>query len=276
MFKKSQAILKIFLSEKNFNRAYNIAWRIYLIWVDLKDKIHFGVNKNLALLTRNKEKIMQMNIMQKVKPYTMVGRSGMYVTYDSVVKIEKENIQGAIVECGVARGGSAAMMALISEHFNGKRKYWLFDTFEGLPPPSEKDDYIEPIYENNDKHAGRVAEGYCLGTVDEVEELLFKNLQLPSEKFTLVKGLFQDTLHKEKNNIGSISILRLDGDWYDSTITCLNNLWDSVTPGGVVIMDDYVSVPSCKKATHDFFDSRNIKVDIELDDRGGAYFLKPV
>ena len=59
MFKKSQAILKIFLSEKNFNRAYNIAWRIYLIWVDIKDKIHFGVNKNLALLTRNKEKIIK-------------------------------------------------------------------------------------------------------------------------------------------------------------------------------------------------------------------------
>ena len=57
---------------------------------------------------------------------------------------------------------------------NGKRKYWLFDTFEGLPPPSEKDDYIEPIYESNDKHAGRVAEGYCLGTIDEVENLLFE------------------------------------------------------------------------------------------------------
>lgn len=275
MFKKSQAILKIFLSDKNFNRVYNIAWRIYLIWVDLKDKIHFRVGKYFALLTRNKEKIMQMDIMQKVKPYTMVGRSGMYVTYDSVIKIEKENIKGAIVECGVARGGSAAMMALISEHFNGKRKYWLFDTFEGLPPPSEKDDYIEPIYESNDRHAGRVAEGYCLGTIDEVENLLFETLKLPREKFTLVKGLFQDTLHKEKNNIGEISILRLDGDWYDSTLTCLNNLWDSVAPGGVVIMDDYVSVPSCKKATHDFLNSRNIIVDIELDDRGGAYFLKP-
>ncbi|MDC0549782.1 TylF/MycF family methyltransferase [Alphaproteobacteria bacterium] len=275
MFKRSQAILKIFLSEQGFKRAYSIAWSLYLKWVDFKDKMHFGTGNILALLTSKEEKIVQMQIMRKIKPYTMVGRSGMYVTYDSVVKVEKENISGAIVECGVARGGSSAMMALASEHFNGNRHYWLFDTFEGLPPPSDKDDYIEPVYESDDKHAGRVSEGYCLGTIEEVENLLFSNLKLPREKFTLVKGLFQDTLSDQKDKIGDISVLRLDGDWYDSTMCCLENLWDNVSQGGVVIMDDYVSVPSCKKATHDFLDCRKINVDIELDERGGAYFLKP-
>ena len=88
MFKTSQAILKVFLSEQGFNRAYNIAWRIYLKWVDFSDKAHFEISKNLALLSGKKEKAMQMEIMQKTKPYTMVGRSGMYVTYDSIVKIE--------------------------------------------------------------------------------------------------------------------------------------------------------------------------------------------
>jgi len=274
MFKTSQAILKVFLSEQGFNRAYNVAWRIYLKWVDFKDKAHFEIGKNLALLSGKKEKAMQMEIMQKTKPYTMVGRSGMYVTYDSIVKIEKEKIAGAIVECGVARGGSSAMMALTSEYYNGNRHCWLFDTFEGLPPPSDKDHHVEPIYNSDDKHASRVSEGYCLGTVGEVEELLFSVLKLLKEKFTLVKGLFQDTLHEKKNEIGDIAVLRLDGDWYDSTLCCLENLWDSVSPKGVVIMDDYVSVPSCKEATHDFLDSRKISVNIELDNRGGAYFFK--
>ena len=275
MFKTSQAILKVFLSEQGFKRAYSIAWSVYIIWSDFKDKIHFRMGKTLALLSGNKEKSLQMEIMQKVKPYTMVGRSGMYVTYDSIVKIEKEKIVGAIVECGVARGGSSAMMALTSEYYNGNRHYWLFDTFEGLPPPSDKDNHVEPVYESNDKHASRVSEGYCLGTIKEVESLLFSTLKLPREKFTLVKGLFQDTLSNEKDKIGDIAILRLDGDWYDSTMCCLENLWDNVSPGGVVIMDDYVSVPSCKEATHDFLDSRKINVNIELDERGGCYFNKP-
>jgi len=276
MFKRPQKILKYFLSEKDFKKVYSLAWSVYTTWRDYKDIMHFRMGKFTALVYGNKEKYLQMDIMNKVKPYTMVGRSGMYVTYDTVLRVEKEKIVGAIVECGVARGGSSAMMALASEYYNGKRHYWLFDTFEGLPAPSIKDNYVEPDYESDDKHAGRVSEGYCLGTIEEVKTLLFSTLKLPSEKFTLVKGLFQDTLSSQKDKIGDIAILRLDGDWYDSTMCCLENFWDNVVPGGTVIMDDYVSVPSCKEATHDFLNSRKIDVKIELDERGGAYFIKPI
>ena len=276
MFKKSQWVLKLFLSEQKFNKAYNLAWRLYLKWSDLKDRLHFCFNKLTAVLSGNKDLEIKMRIMQIVKPYTMVGRSGMYVTYESVYKAEKEELKGAIVECGVARGGSSAMMALVSEKYNGTRNFWLFDTFEGLPPPSEKDNHVEGIYESKDKRASIVSEGFCLGTIGEVEALLFNTLKLPREKFTLVKGLFQDTLIGQKDKIGDIAVLRLDGDWYDSTMCCLENLWDNVTPGGIVIMDDYASVPSCKQATHDFLDAKNIEVDFKLDDRGGCFFVKPV
>lgn len=275
MFKKSQSVLKLFLSEKGFNRAYNIAWPLYIQWSNLKDKLHFSLGKLKAVLSVNKDLWLKMSIMQKAKPYTMVGRSGMYVTYESVHNAEKMGLKGAIVECGVARGGSSAMMALISEKYNGDRSYWLFDTFEGLPPPSEKDNHVDGRYMSKDKRASIVSEGYCLGTIDEVEALLFNKLKLPKEKFSLIKGLFQDTLVKQKDKIGDIAVLRLDGDWYDSTMCCLENLWDNLVAGGIVIMDDYVSVPSCKKATHDFLDARGIEVDITLDDRGGSYFVKP-
>tara|TARA_Y100000588_G_C14270734_1_gene932181 strand:+ start:1251 stop:2081 length:831 start_codon:yes stop_codon:yes gene_type:complete len=275
MLERSQAVARFFLSEKGFNIAYNLAWRLYMKWSDLKDALHFRWGLLTALLTGNKDKAAQMKIMKTVKPYTMVGRSGMYVTYDSVVKAERENLEGAIVECGVAQGGSSAMMALISQLYNSNRHYWLFDTFKGLPAPSERDNHADGIYTSSDKHASLVAEGFCLGTVQEVEELLFSKLNLPREKFTLVEGLFQDTLSNHREKIGKVSVLRLDGDWYDSTMCCLENLFDNVVPDGVIIMDDYASVPSCKKATHDFLDSRGIEVDIKLDDRGGCYFLKP-
>jgi len=167
------------------------------------------------------------------------------------------------------------MMALTSEYYNGKRHYWLFDTFEGFPPPSDKDDYVEPVHASDDKHASGLSEGYCLGTIEDIENLLFSTLKPPREKFSLVKGLFQDTLSDQRDKIDNISILRLDGDWYDSTLCCLQNLWDNVSLGGVVIVDDYVSVPSCKKATHDFLESRKISVSIEFDERGVEYFVKP-
>jgi len=91
----------------------------------------------------------------------------------------------------------------------------------------------------------------------------------------MVAGWFQDTLPEYKNKIGEISFLRIDGDWYESTKCCLENLYDNVVTGGYIFIDDYGSVIGCKKATDEFLENRKLNVELMLDDRGGCYFVKP-
>ena len=73
--------------------------------------------------------------------WTMVTKDHFDYAVDSVTKINKNNIDGDIVECGVWKGGMSMAMVLANQQDNIERKFWLFDTFEGLPPPaSVKDD----------------------------------------------------------------------------------------------------------------------------------------
>lgn len=91
----------------------------------------------------------------------------------------------------------------------------------------------------------------------------------------MVKGMFQDTLPNYWNEIGDIAVLRLDGDWYESTKCCLEWLYDNVLDGGYVIIDDY-NLVGCRKALDEFIASRNIKVDIIEDERGGCWFQRVI
>ena len=89
----------------------------------------------------------------------------------------------------------------------------------------------------------------------------------------MVKRFFQDTLpHSE---IQHIALLHLDGDWYDSTRVCLEQLYDKVSPGGVIQIDDYGHWAGARKALHEFFDQRRIQVDLKYLDYTGRQFIKP-
>ncbi|HUP59862.1 MAG TPA: TylF/MycF/NovP-related O-methyltransferase [Thermoanaerobaculia bacterium] len=80
------------------------------------------------------------------------------------------------------------------------------------------------------------------------------------ERVEIRKGWFQDTLPSAKHEIGSIAVLRLDGDWYESTRVCLDNLYDLVAPGGYVIIDDYNYWEGCKRAVDEFLAARGLGV----------------
>lgn len=164
------------------------------------------------------------------------------------------------------------MMALVSKQLGAvSRTKWLFDSFEGLPDPTEKDyrngqvgEVIRPI--------GR---GECLGTIEQVQELMFKKLALPQGEVQLVKGWFQDTVPTHREKVGPIAILRLDGDWYESTKIPLENFYGQVVPGGYVIIDDYATCFGARKATDEFRLENDIPSPLIPDGRGGAWFEKP-
>ena len=186
--------------------------------------------------------------------------------------VEKNKIPGDIIECGVAQGGSAAMMALSSRVLGDlNRNFWFFDSYEGLPEPTIED------YEGKKAgdYVGILVKGSCLGTIEQVSELLFYKLNLPRNKINLIKGWFQDTIPAYRDKVGNIAILRLDGDWYESTKIPLENLYTNISPGGYVIIDDYATCFGSKKAVDEFIEKNSIDTYLRPDYRGGAWFKKP-
>jgi hypothetical protein len=211
----------------------------------------FGTNRERARL------------VHRVMPYSLVGAAGLEATYDAV---RATTAQGSIVECGVAQGGCAALMCLAAPD----RKVFLFDSYEGLPDPTEKD------YEQGKTglHARDLKKGECLGTVEQVSSLLFDRFKLDRARVTLVKGWFQDTLAVTADQASPIAVLRIDADWYESVKCCLDALYDRVAPGGAIIIDDYGSCFGARKAVDEFLAARGIVPDLRPDGRGGVALVK--
>jgi hypothetical protein len=215
-----------------------------------------------------------------------------YRTIHSVINIEsivrevfRKKINGAFVEAGTYTGGASAF-ALLSLMRNFKDKnlpnYWGFDSFEGMPSPSFKDGinafkWLNPnLSKVNIKMNKSVLIGSHVNLADYNQCLDYlRNTNYPSLKINLVKGWFQDTLKMNKKNIGKIAILRIDGDFYDSTLCVLDELYDNVSKGGVIILDDYGNFEGSRKATHFFFKKKKIKPFLHYVDSGIRYFIKP-
>ena len=254
--------VKHFLPKSMFLRIYDTAFSLYRR--KLRKKYISGYDRrNIA---HEKAKLVHESM-----PHSLVGWQGLEATYDAVIRVHQQAIEGDLVECGVAEGGSALLMARVTNHQKDPRKLWLFDSYEGLPEPTSSD------FESGKtgSHSRPLPKGSCLGTIEQVSQLLFETYPLPRNRVELVKGWFEDTLHETKDRIDGISVLRLDGDWYESTLTCFQELYDLVTPGGVVILDDFYSCFGCKKATIEFLETRGEPCRLIADGRGGAYFYKP-
>lgn len=158
------------------------------------------------------------------------------------------HLAGCVVECGVWRGGMSAGLARV---LGPKRTYFLFDSFEGLPPAKEIDgeaavrwqqDTTSPMFHDNcTARADFAARAMKLAGVDSPH---------------LIKGWFDQTL-PSFTPPEPICLLRLDGDWYESTMVCLEALFDYVVPGGLVVLDDYYAWDGCSRALHDFLSRRS-------------------
>ena len=210
-----------------------------------------------------------------IYPYSMVDVKRLSNIYDLAKLVERNRGEGVFAECGVWRGGCAAIMGFVSKRAKSNRKIWLFDSFEGLPEPTAKDGKIAEDYAQN-RVGGRLKTiNKCVGPIDNVKEIFFNVLKINPDNVVIKKGWFQDTLPKARNEIGPISILRLDGDWYESTKCCLDNLYDNVVRGGYVVVDDYGHWEGCKKAIDDFFAERKIETSLIKIDYAGVYFKKP-
>ncbi|MES2216180.1 MAG: TylF/MycF/NovP-related O-methyltransferase [Patescibacteria group bacterium] len=214
----------------------------------------------IQFLILKPEAIFAIPGIRRIRGYTMQTIAGVYQMREHIRHIIREDIRGAIVETGSWKGGLGAYMAQFG------RETWLFDSFEGLPPMTEKDAEIT----GPKGLATYVQTGYIAVPEKMAREIAAKLGVKPH----IIKGWFNESLPKYKNEIGPIAVLRLDGDTYDSTIDALNILYESVVKNGIVVIDDYYDFRGCREAIYDFFTQNKIAPAIHRYPFGRAYFVK--
>jgi hypothetical protein len=187
--------------------------------------------------------------------FTMAGELRLENVEDCIAHVVADKVPGDFVECGVWRGGSSIYArAALDAHGGADRLVWLCDSFEGMPARTA-DDLADPELKGTT---------YLEVSLENVQEN-FRRFDLLDDRVKFVKGWFSDSLPAAP--IKTISILRLDGDYYSSTMDALTALYDKVSPGGYIIIDDYNAFASCKAAVTDFCKMHNINPTLhEIDD----------
>jgi len=174
---------------------------------------------------------------------------------------------GDYVECGVFRGASVMNMALTLLHCNcTDRKNYLYDTFEGMPDTTPEDGQVAREYVSKYK-AGEVHG--CLCNEDIIRENVVST-GYPEENYIFVRGEVEKTLPNSFHE--RIAILRLDTDWYKSSLHELVHMFPLLVRGGVLLLDDYFLWPGKKKATDEYFMKKGLNIAKLQKTDGGAIY----
>jgi O-methyltransferase len=196
-----------------------------------------------------------LSILKAVKPYTMTSPERIYALIEGVQYITRRGIKGSIVECGVWRGGSTMAVALTLLNLSrADRDLYLFDTFAGMPKPGKVDvDYGNTSAMNvfKENQLGPDSSDYCLASLADVR-VAMATTNYPQHLIHFQQGKVEDTIPSHAPD--KIALLRLDTDWYESTRHELEHLFPRLSPGGILIIDDYGHWQGARKATDEYID----------------------
>lgn len=208
-------------------------------------------------------------LWNSISPFTMTSKERVFALWQSVEYLTQNDIPGAIVECGVWKGGSIMAVATTLLRSNAAgRELYLFDTFEGMPEPSSDD--IDVANTTARDHLKTMAASYRAGMPEVKKNVL--STGYPEAKIFLVKGKVEDTIPAQAPD--NIALLRLDTDWYESTYHEMCHLYPRLVSGGVLIVDDYGHWAGAKKAIDQYFGERQIKPLLHRIDYTGRIFVK--
>jgi len=195
-------------------------------------------------------------IIRAVRPWTMTGPDKVYALIQAVRYVTRHKIPGDVLECGVWRGGSMQAVARTLHALGDtSRDLYLFDTFEGMPAPSERDVRTSDERTAAELMAEEAREDSLVWAVASLEDVREGMAQTgyPSERVHYVKGRVEETIPGRAP--AQISILRLDTDWYESTKHELDHLYPRLSHGGVVLFDDYGYWEGAREAVDEFLDA---------------------
>lgn len=191
-------------------------------------------------------------LFRKYRDRSMVPRR---TFVDNLRLMRTLRVAGPVVECGCWEGG---MSGAIAEVLRG-RHFYLLDSFEGLPDAGVEDTERDRSLLARDR-------------LVSAEDIASNTMRRSGADFTLVRGWFKETV--PTLDVDGIAVLRLDGDLYDSTLVCLENLLPRVVPGGLVIIDDYGHWDGCTRAVHDYLSSVKATEEIRHTRYGVTYLVR--
>lgn len=195
---------------------------------------------------------------------TMIGRKRLDNLEMCLRSVVEEEVPGDFIECGVWRGGASIFArGVLDAYGEFDRKVWLADSFRGLPEP-------EPDSPDSEEGTDWHLFPELAVPLDEVRWNFIK-YGLLSDRVEFLEGWFSDTLPDAP--VGRLAVLRADGDMYSSTVDILENLYEKLSPGGYVIIDDYL-IDSCRTAVEEFRDARGIDEPIEAIDSFSAFWRR--
>lgn len=199
---------------------------------------------------------------------TMAGLLRLDNVQNCVVDVLRNRVPGDLVETGVWRGGIAILMrAVLRAYGDTERIVWAADSFAGLPVPNVEQ------YPADERHDFSASAGFNVLAVSlEEVQANFMRYGLLDEQVRFLVGWFRDTLPTAP--IERISVLRLDGDLYESTMNALEALYPKLSVGGFLIIDDYLAWDACRKAVDDYRATHGITEPIREIDWTGAYWLR--
>lgn len=209
------------------------------------------------------------DFLNRVRPFTKLSIERARSLYSLAKQVCIEDIPGNIVECGVAAGGSTLLLALVINKYSKRpRKVYAFDTFTGMPAPGDLDTSHGVPADDT---------GWGTGTCSAPEEFIHSQCN----KFGVLhlvetrKGLFEDTLPENREEIGEIAMLHMDADWYASTVSILDNLFNQLNPLAYIQIDDYGAWDGCRKAIDEFWQKHNFPFALKQIDKTGFWCRKP-
>lgn len=211
-----------------------------------------------------------------VRPYTQTSNERLFALCQAVRYLTTHRIPGAFVECGVWRGGSSMAMALtLMQRGDPDRQLYLFDTFEGMPPPTDEDRGVDGV-----TGATHLAQSdpddewsaWCNAPLEGVERAMAKT-GYPSANIHMVPGLVEDTIPAAAPD--QIALLRLDTDWYQSTRHEMIHLFPRLVPGGVLILDDYGYWEGARRAVDEYLASQSLPILLNRIDATGRIAVIP-
>jgi len=215
------------------------------------------------------------NILQMVRNYTMTSPERVYAVLEAVRYIVNNNLQGSIVECGVWRGGTMMAVAhLLRLYERFEKDLYLYDTFEGMPLPTDFDSDFHGRRAKDEFYAKKRTDNssdWCYVSLSEVQTNL-DMIGYNNSKIHYVVGKVEDTIPGQAPE--EIALLRLDTDWYESTRHELIHLFPRLIKGGVLIIDDYGHWKGARKAVDEYFQENKIPILLNRIDYTGRIALK--
>jgi len=209
----------------------------------------------------NESNLLNTALINSVQDYTLLSTARLQNLINICDYLNDQGINGDFVECGTARGGSAALLSRYLDQISDQpRHLWLYDSFAGMPETTAPDgeDAKEWV-------------GQCLGSMDAVQEIM-QLVSTKPEQYTVKKGWFQETFSDRLPT--QVALLHCDADWYDSVTLVLETFYPLVVEGGCIILDDFGYWEGCREAFYDFCARHNHKPLLERIEQDQAYWIK--